>query len=234
MYLDSLPILSFHRLLRARARNLALRNETRATGMIGLSDGDALAPDTIVRFDIAAGENPPQLLDSALNATGARAFWFYGGDDVARHAATGLDLALTPAGAVFAHRMDPVSRPEQIVLRSPGVRDRMTLSEVRAEFAPGFTAPQTLFAAIDNDVIGVALSEALDEQWTEVRVVVYPAFRGRGNGTAVLSALADRLEGTGRLVCAALESPDARGRGALERAGFRLTDYYFCGRRARV
>jgi len=234
MYLDALPILSFHRLLRARARNLALRNDTRATGMVGLSDGDALATDTIVRFDIAAGENPALLLDSAFTVTGARGFWFYGGDDVARHAASGLELSLTPAGAVFAHRMDPVSRPERIVLRPPGVRDRMTLGEVRTQFAPGFTAPETLFAAIDDDVIGVALSEALDEQWTEVRVVVYPAFRGRGNGTDVLSALADRLEGTGRLVCAALEPHGARGRSALERAGFRLADYYFSGRRAKA
>jgi hypothetical protein len=83
-------------------------------------------------------------------------------------------------------------------------------------------------------VIGVALCAALDEQWPAVGVVVYRAFRGRGNGTAVFAALADRLEGTGRLVCAALEPHGARGRRALELAGFRLADYYFCGRHARA
>jgi GNAT superfamily N-acetyltransferase len=74
------------------------------------------------------------------------------------------------------------------------------------------------------------MSEALDAQWTEVRIVVYPAHRGRGNGTAICSAVADRLEGTDRLVCAALETATARGRSALENAGFRLADYYFLGR----
>jgi GNAT superfamily N-acetyltransferase len=230
MYIDTLPILSFHRFLRSRARNLALRNESRATGMVGLSNGEALPPDTIVRFDIAAGEDPGRLLESALNETRARAFWFYGGDDVARRAAADLALSIVPSGAVFARRMEPLVRPQNVVLRPPGVRDRMTLSEVHEEHARGFLAPETLFALVDEDIVGVTMSEALDAQWTEVRVVVYPAYRGRGHGTAILSVLADRLEAAGRLICAAIETVEGRGRGALEQSGFRLADYYFTGR----
>jgi hypothetical protein len=33
------------------------------------------------------------------------------------------------------------------------------------------------------------------------------------------------------LVCASIDSMEARGRTALERAGFRLADYYFNARR---
>jgi GNAT superfamily N-acetyltransferase len=227
MYIDSLPILSFARLVRGRARLVALRNESRATGMVGLSNGDYLPPDTIVRFDIAAGESPPTQLSSAFATTRARAFWFYGGDDVARRAVAGLDAPLAPSGAVFARRMDPKGPAPHIVLRPPSVRDRMSVDDVRAEHAPGFLAPQILFALAGNDLVGVTFSEALDDQWTEVRVVVYPAYRGRGTGTAIVTALADQLEGSGRLVCAAIENSAARGRHALELAGFRLTDYYF-------
>jgi GNAT superfamily N-acetyltransferase len=232
MFIDELPILSRHRLLRAGARNVALRNDVRATGMVGLSTGDPLPLGTIVRFDIAAGEDPAPLLEGAFASLQARAFWYYGGDDVARRAAGGLALTSVPAGAVFTRRMDPLVRANGIVLRPPGVRDRMTLSEVRAEYAPGFLAPETLFAMRDDEVVGLTMSEAIDAQWTEVRVVIYPAHRGRGNGTAIFTAAADRIESAGRLVCAALETPAARGRSALENAGFRLADYYFMGRRS--
>jgi GNAT superfamily N-acetyltransferase len=231
MYIDTLPILSLARLIRSRARNVALRNESRATGMVGLSNGDVFPPDTIVRFDIAAGEDPAALLDGAFASTRASAFWFYGGDAVARHAAAQLTLPITAAGAVFARRMDAPAPRERIVLRPPATHDRMP-GEIHADHAAGFVAPQTLVALLGSDVIGVALSEALDAQWSEVRVVVYPSYRGRGNGAAIFAAVADELEGTGRLVCAALEPAHARGRAALETAGFRLTDYYFLGRYA--
>jgi hypothetical protein len=95
MFIDELPILSFGRRLRSGARNVALRADLRATGMVGLSDGDGVPPGTIVRFDIAAGENPAQLLESALTSTHVRAFWFSGADEVACRAAT--DLGPRPA-----------------------------------------------------------------------------------------------------------------------------------------
>jgi GNAT superfamily N-acetyltransferase len=170
-------------------------------------------------------------LNDALNQTATRALWFYGGDEVARQAVTDLQFALEPRGAVLVRRMDPAVQKMDLALRAPGPRDRMTLSEVHAEHAAGFTAPETMFAQLGSDVVGVAMSEALDAEWTEIRVVVYPAYRGRGIGSAIFSAFADRLEGAGRLVCAALDSPTARGRTALEHAGFRVADYYFSGRR---
>ena len=232
MFIDNLPLLSFARLVRLRARNVALRDESRATGMVGLSNGDDFAPDTIVRFDIAAGQDPSRLLDAALNATGARAFWFYGGDDIARRAAIELGLALAPRGAAFTHRMNPLARVTPMALRPPSARDRLTLSELLVEFAPGFLAPDPLFATVGKDVVGVALSETLEGGWSEVRVVVYPAYRGRGYGTAIFSALADRLESAGQLVCAAITTAEGRGRRALEASGFRLSDYYFIATRA--
>ena len=232
MYIDNLPDCSFARLIRSRARGIALRDDGRAVGVLGLSDGSLMPNDTIVRFDLLAGESPSHRLRDALASTGARSLWFYGGDSIARRAAADLTLTMTPTGGVFVRRMNAELDLPALTLRPPSARDRMTLSEVQAEHAPGFLAPETLFAQIGNDVIGVAMSEALDAIWTEVRVVVYPAFRGRGNGTTMFAAIADRLEGAGRLVCAAIDTFEGRGRTALERAGFRLSDYYFTARRA--
>jgi GNAT superfamily N-acetyltransferase len=231
-YTDNVPDLSYARLIRARARGVALRDEGRAIGVVAVSDGSFFPVDTIVRFDLVAGEDPGKRMGDALAATGAKAVWFYGGDDVARRGAADLTLPIFPSGAVFIRRMNPAfARPENLVLRPPTARDRMTLSDVQAEHAPGFLAPETLFAQMGNEVVGVAMSEALDAEWTEVRVVIYPAHRGRGNGTAVFRAIADRLEAAGRLVCAAIDTVEGRGRTALERAGFRLADYYFTARR---
>src|SRR5471032_3084482 len=231
-YTDNVPDLSYARLIRSRARGVALRDAGRAIGVVAVSDGSFFPVDTIVRFDLVEGEDPGKRMNDALAATGAKAVWFYGGDDVARRGAADLTLQLTPSGAVFVRRMNPsIPRPADLVLRPPAARDRMTLSEVQADHAPGFLAPETLFAQMGNDVVGVAMSEALDTEWTEVRVVIYPAYRGRGNGTAVASAVADRLEAAGRLVCAAIDTVEGRGRTALERAGFRLADYYFTARR---
>jgi GNAT superfamily N-acetyltransferase len=231
MYLDTIPDCSYAKLIRSGARVMALRDDGRAVGVVGVSDGAAIPADTIVRFDLVKGEDPGRRLRDALAQTATRAFWFYGGDDVARRAAADLQFPLEPRGAVFVRRMDPVIRMADLTLRPPGPRDRMTLSEVHADQAPGFTAPETLFAQLGNDVVGVAMSEALDPEWTELRVVVYPAYRGRGIGSAIFTAAADKLESAGRLVCAAIETTEGRGRTALENAGFRLADYYFIARR---
>jgi len=48
----------------------------------------------------------------------------------------------------------------------------------------------------------------------------------------LLGAAADRIEKTGRRVCAAIETATGRERSALESAGFRLADYYFVASRA--
>jgi GNAT superfamily N-acetyltransferase len=232
MNTDKVPDLSFARLVRSRARGIALRDDGRAVGVLGVSDGSFFPADTIVRFDLLAGEDPGRRMSDALTATGARSVWFYGGDDVARRGAADLTLQIVPTGAVFVRRMNPhAPRPADLTLRPPGPRDRMTLSEVKAEHAPGFLAPETLFAEVGTDIVGVAMSEALDAEWTEVRVVVYPAYRGRGLGTGIFSAISDRLEAAGRLVCASTDTVEGRGRTALERAGFRLADYYFIARR---
>ncbi|GAC1420269.1 MAG: hypothetical protein NVSMB64_29310 [Candidatus Velthaea sp.] len=218
--------------MRSRARGVALRDDARAVGVVGISDGSLLPADKIVRFDLAEGEDPGRRLGDALASTGARAIWFYGGDALARRAAADLTLATVPSGAVFVRRMDPQLALPEIDLRLPSARDRMTLGEIQPEYAPGFMAPETLFAQLGSDVVGVAMSEALDAQWSEVRVFVYPAHRGRGNGTAMFTAISDRLEGAGRLVCAGIDTLEGRGRTALERAGFRLADYYFTARRS--
>ena len=106
-------------------------------------------------------------------------------------------------------------------------RDRATLPELQRDHAPAFKAPLVEVAEFGGDAVGLMMSEALDATWTEVRVVVYPTHRGRRYGAAILAAAADRIEGTGRRVCAAIETIAGRERDALENAGFRLADYYF-------
>ncbi|GAC1590433.1 MAG: hypothetical protein NVS3B28_17440 [Candidatus Velthaea sp.] len=99
MYIDNVPDLSFARLVRSRSRGIALRDGDRAVGVIGISDGSLLPADTIVRFDLATGEDPGRRLADALASSGARGIWFYGGDAVARRAAADLTLASVPSGA---------------------------------------------------------------------------------------------------------------------------------------
>jgi len=232
MYIDNAPDLSYSRLVRARARGVALRDDLgRAVGVISISDGSVVPTDIIVRFDLARGQDPGRRLRDALSATGARGIWFYGGDETARRAAADLTLATVPSGAVFVRRMNPNADVPGVTMRAPTPRDRMTLGEIQSEYAPGFSAPETLFAQSGSDVIGVAMSEALDGQWSEIRAFVYPAYRGRGNGAAIFSAVANRLEAAGRLVCASIDTLEGRSRSALEHAGFRLADYYFTARR---
>jgi predicted GNAT family acetyltransferase len=184
-----------------------------------------------VRFEVARGENPARRLTSALAATGARGLWFYGGDDAARRAAAELNLDLTPVGMAFVRRMDPSTRESGLRLRVPAAFDRLSLSEIVSDHAAWFQNPDAFVVERDRDTIGVALSETLTPEWSEIRVVIAPTYRGRGFGGTALTLLADRLEESGKLVCASLDSMEARGRSALERAGFRLADYYFSARR---
>jgi len=226
MYIDQLPDLSRARLVRARSRGVAIRDGGRAVAVAFVADGALLPADTLVRFEVTEGEDAARRLADALAATGARSLWFYGGDETARRAASELDLQLRPVGAAFVHRMD-ASRSERVTFRPPSQRDRETLPELTADHAPAFKAPQAEIAEIGPDAVGLTLTEPLDQRWTELRIVVYAPHRGRGFGSAMFAAAADRMEATGRRVCAAIESVEGRERAALETAGFRIADYYF-------
>ncbi|HEY4440167.1 MAG TPA: GNAT family N-acetyltransferase [Candidatus Elarobacter sp.] len=228
MYLDQLPDLSRARLIRASARGTAIRDGDRAVAVAFVADGSLLAGDTLVRFDVARGEAPARRLSDAFAATGARNVWFYGGDEVLRRAAVELDLQLRVAGGAFVRRA-PAADVEAVVFRPPAQRDRMTLPELLRDHAPGFGAPVVEVGTIDGEPAGIVAAEVLDATWTELRVFVQPALRGRKYGAALMAAAADGIEATGRRVCAGIEGLAGRERAMLEAAGFRLADYYFLG-----
>jgi hypothetical protein len=226
VYLDQLPDLSRARLVRARARGVAIRDGDRAVAVAFVADGTLLPSETLVRFDVARGEDAARRLDEAFASTGTRGIWFYGGDAVTRRAAAALELDVRPAGAVFVHRMDALRR-ERVVFRPPARRDREVVAEIEREHAGAFRAPQTEVAEMRGDAVGVVIREPLDQTWTEVCATVYQEQRGNGYGASLFAALADRVESTGRRVCAATETAAGPERAALETAGFRLIDYYF-------
>lgn len=230
MHLDDLPDLARARALRAAARGVAIRDSGRAVAVAFVSDGAILPADTLVRFDVTRGEDPVRRLSDAFATTGARAIWYFGGDDMTRRAVAALDLRLRPVGAAFVRRMDGGDvRP--ITFRAPSLVDRITLEELTREHAPDLAAPQVEVAEFDRDAVGMIFADTLENGWTELRAVVYPPHRGRGLGAALLAAAADRLEASGQRVCAAIEGTSGRARVALERAGFRLVDYYFIGKK---
>ncbi|HTW85862.1 MAG TPA: GNAT family N-acetyltransferase [Candidatus Sulfotelmatobacter sp.] len=231
MYLDQLPDLSRAKLVRAHARGVAIRDGARAVAVAFVADGSLLPADTLVRFDVTQGEDPPRRLADALAATAARTVWFYGGDEVTRRAVSAMDLVLRPVGATFVRRMD-AARVAQVGFRPPSQRDRLTLPDLQRDHAPAFRAPLIEVAEIGGESVALVLSEALDAHWTELRLVVYPPHRGHGYASVVLAAAADRAEATGKRVCAAIETVAGRERAALESAGFRLADYYFTASRA--
>jgi len=230
--MDDLPILSLARMVRESARGIALRDDGRAVGVAFKSDGSIFGSDCIVRFDIADSEDPARRLADAFAALGARSIWFYGGDHAARRAASDLNLAFAPTGAAFIHHAESKIDRRDVVLRPSSALDRISINEIAKEYGRGFATPEVLLAQRGGEVVGVVMSEPLDGHWTEVRAFVYPAQRGRGHGAAILAKRADQLEAGGRLVCAATETPEGRDRSALERAGFRLADYYFQAKRS--
>jgi len=229
---DDFPILSLARMVRGSARGIALRDDGRAVGVAFKSDGSVFPSDCIVRFDIEGSEDPARRLADAFAALGARSIWFYGGDHAARRAANDLNLAFAPTGAAFIRRDESKIDRSDVVLRPPSALDRISITEIANEYGRGFESPEMLLAQRADEVVGVVMSEPLDGHWTEVRAFVYPAQRGRGHGAAILAKRADQLEAGGRLVCAATEAPEGRDRSALERAGFRLADYYFQAKRS--
>ena len=217
--------------MRAAARGVAVRDGDRAVAVAFVSDGAHVGADTLVRFDVLAGEDPARRLADALATTGARALWFYGGDETARRAAGDLGMTLRPAGAVFVRRVD-ATPAHPVKFRPPALVDRLTLEELTREHAPDLPEPHVEVAEIARDAVGMTFAADLDGNWTELRVAIYPPHRMRGFGAAVVAAAADRIEAAGRRVCAEIAGTGGRERSVLERAGFRLADYYFIAKRA--
>jgi GNAT superfamily N-acetyltransferase len=232
MYLDGFPELAYTRLTRTRARGVPIRDSGRACAIAWMADGSILPADTIVRFDVAEGEKAPRRLADALAQTNARSIRFFGGDDVIRGAIRGLELALSLDGAAFVFRHAP-ALPFTVTFREPGMRDTLAVGELVREQAMAFAAPKVQVAEINNEAVGIGITDEIDKHWVEVRVAVFPAFRGKGYGAAIAGTLADELEAKeGRLICAGIHQMDERARLTLERAGFRLVDYYFVAERA--
>ncbi len=231
MYLDQLPELSRARAIRAHARGVPLRDGERVVAVAFVADGTIVPADTIVRFEVTRGEDPARRLGEALSATGARCVWFYGGDAATRAAAAGLDVQLRPAGGVFARSATALVPPPRVTFRAAVQRERARLADLQHEHAPAFRAPHAEVAEIGGEPVGFCFSEPLDQRWSELCVIVEPAARGNGYGTALLAALADRVEDAGRVACATSERTAGPDRAALEAAGFRLVDYYFIATR---
>jgi GNAT superfamily N-acetyltransferase len=144
-----------------------------------------------------------------------------------------MELDITLDGAAFAYRRAPTLK-HRVTLRESTMRDSLMLGELAREQAAAFEDPKTVIAEIDHEAVGVAITDDIDEHWTEVRVAVHQAHRGNGYGSSIVATVADHLEATdGRLVCAGMHGMDERVRLTFERGGFRLVDYYFIGTRRR-
>jgi GNAT superfamily N-acetyltransferase len=231
MYLDGFPELAFARLVRKRARGVPIRDGGRAVAIAWMADGSIYTPDTMVRFDVTEGEKAPRRLADAFQQTNAGAIRFFGGDEVIRGALKGLELDLEIEGAAFVFRHAP-PLPFKVTLREGSMRDSLVLGEMAREQAAAFDDPKILIAEINHEAVGVAITEAIDKNWSELRVAVHQPHRGNGYGAAIAATAADRLvTNEGRLVCAGSHSVDERTRLTLERGGFRLVDYYFSAAR---
>jgi hypothetical protein len=227
MYLDGFPELAHARLIRKRARGVPIRDGGRAVAIAWMADGTINTADTMVRFDVTAGEKAPRRLADAFQQTNAGAIRFFGGDEVIRGALKGLELDVEADGAAFVFRHAP-PLPVKVILREGSMRDSLVLGEMAREQSAAFDDPKILIAEINHEAVGVAITDAIDKNWSELRVAVHQPHRGNGYGAAIAASAADRLVSTeGRLVCAGIHTLDERVRLTLERGGFRLVDYYF-------
>jgi GNAT superfamily N-acetyltransferase len=231
MYLDGFPELAFSRLVRKRARGVPIRDGGRACAIAWMADGTINTPDTIVRFDVAEGEKAPRRLADAFQQTNALAIRYFGGDDVVRSAIKGLELDVQADGAAFVFKHAP-PLPVKVTLREGSMRDSLMLGEMAREQSVAFDDPKVLIAEINHEAVGVAITDEIDKNWSELRVAVHQPHRGNGFGAAIAASAADRLVAKeGRLVCAGVHVMDERARMSLERGGFRLVDYYFTASR---
>jgi GNAT superfamily N-acetyltransferase len=231
MYLDGFPELAYSRLVRKRARGVPIRDGGRAVAIAWMADGTIDTVDTMVRFDVTAGEKAPRRLADAFQQTNAAAIRFFGGDDVVRGALKGLELDVEVDGAAFVFRHAP-PLPVKVTLREGSMRDSLVLGEMAREQSAAFDDPKIMIAEIGHEAVGVAITDAIDKNWSELRIAVHQPHRGNGYGASILATAADQLEAKeGRLICAGMHAMDERIRLTLERGGFRLVDYYFIGTR---
>src|SRR6201996_8335107 len=89
MYLDGFPELAYSRLVRKRARGVPIRDGGRAVAIAWMADGSIFTPDTMVRFDVTAGEKAPRRLADAFMQTNANAVRYFGAGAVVRGALKG-------------------------------------------------------------------------------------------------------------------------------------------------
>jgi GNAT superfamily N-acetyltransferase len=231
MYLDGFPELAYARLVRKRARGVPIRDGGRAVAIAWMADGTICPVDTMVRFDVTEGEKAPRRLADAFLQTNAGSIRFFGGDDVIRGSLKGLELDLQIDGSAYVFRHAP-PLPVKVTLREGSMRDSLVLGEVAREQSAHFDDPKVLIAEINHEAVGVAITDVIDKNWSELRIAVHQPHRGNGYGAAIAASAADRLVSTeGRLVCAGIHTIDERARLSLERGGFRLVDYYFVASR---
>ncbi len=227
MYLDGFPELAYARLVRKRARGVPIRDGGRAVAIAWMADGTIYPADTMVRFDVTEGEKAPRRMADAFMQTNAAGVRFFGGDEVVRGALKGLELDVEIDGAAFVFRHAP-PLAVKVTLREGSMRDSLVLGEMAREQAVAFDDPKITIAEINHEAVGVAITDTIDKNWTELRIAVHQPHRGKGYGAAIAATAADRLVALeGRLVCAGIHTMDERSRLSLERGGFRLVDYYF-------
>lgn len=229
MYLDALPDVAAARRIKASARGRAINDRGRAAAVAFTGDGVSAPESWIVRFDIAEGQDSRKRLADAFATTGATALWYFGGDNVARRAAAGLNFESIPDLCVFARRAEPQAASDRLDLRAAPDLDVQTRRLV-THHVEHFANPRLAAALAGGELVGYAILEELTPAWSEVSAFVFPAARNKGFGPEILAKSADAAENTGRTVCAAVGYADVAGRSALERAGFRLVDYYFLAR----
>lgn len=229
MYLDELPDAAIARQIKSIARGRALTEDGRALGVAFTGDGK-LAPESwIVRFDIAEGADGRRLLADAFVATGASAIWYFGGDAATRKAVNELGLESFAHTAVYVRRAEPAGAGGRLVLRGAQDLDTQTRRLV-SRHVEHYQKPRFAAALAGGEIVGYAILEELTPTWSEVSAFVFPGARRHGYGAEILAKSADAAEHTGRMVCATLPYSDAGSRSVVERAGFRLADYYFAAK----
>jgi GNAT superfamily N-acetyltransferase len=229
MYLDDLPDAAIARNIKANARGRPIISEGRAVGVAFTGDGTGAPESRIVRFDIAEGQDARKLLADAFAMTGATTLWYFGGDTVTRQAASDLGLESTPDLGLFVRRAEPAAAAGRLSLRAAQDLDAQTRHFI-SRHVEHYESPRFAAALAGGEIVGYAILQELSPTWSEVSAFVFPLARRRGNGAEILAKSADAAEHTGRMVCAAVAFEDASSRRVLERAGFRLADYYFTAR----
>lgn len=226
MYLDELPDAAVALKIKAAAHGRAITENGKAAGVAFTGDGKLVPESWIVRFDIAEGQDGRRLLADAFVATGAGTIWYFGGDAVTRRAVNDLGMESTPHTGLFVRRAEPVGGPGELNLRAASEMDART-RQLISRHVEHYDAPRFAAALAGGEIVGYAILQELTSTWSEVSAFVFPTGRRHGYGAEILARSADAAEHTGRMVCAAIPYADAASRSVLERAGFRLADYYF-------